>query len=111
MRARLVVIFTIPIVLLFLVLGAAYVSNLARSEQQELFLDRLSDARYLVITARQSLTADDPGLIENDLDRYREVYGIGAAVLNQSGEVWATNGLDVMPAGRGAVRRPGRPAG
>lgn len=96
MRARLVVIFTIPIVLLFVVLGAAYVSNLARSEQQEVFLDRLSDARYLVITARQSLTADDPGLIQNDLDRYREVYGIGAAVLNQSGEVWATNGLDVM---------------
>lgn len=95
MRARLVVVFTIPIMLLFVVLGAAYVSSVARSEQQQLFLDRLSDASYLVITARQSLTADDPGLIQDDLDRYRDVYGIGAAVLNQAGEVWATNGLDV----------------
>ncbi len=95
MRARLVAVFTAPIMLLFVVLGAAYVSNVARSEQQELFLDRLSDASYLVITARQSLTAGDPGLIQDDLERYRQVYGIEAAVLNRTGEVWATNGLDV----------------
>ena len=97
MRARLVVVFTIPIVLLFLVLGAAYVSTVTRSGHQELFLDRLSDASYLVVSARQSLTADDPGLVEDDLRRYREVYGIEAAVLNQAGETWASNGLDVMP--------------
>jgi signal transduction histidine kinase len=96
-RARLVVIFTIPGVLLFVVLGAAYAFTMARSGQQELYLDRLSDTSYLVGSARQSLTADDPGIVAGELERYGEVYGIGAAVLNQSGEVWASNGLDVMP--------------
>lgn len=94
MRARLVVIFTIPGVLLFMLLGAAYATSLARSNQQEMFLDRLSDAGYLVVTARQSLTADDPSIVAGELERYGDVYGISAAVLNQAGETWASNGLD-----------------
>lgn len=97
MRARLVVIFTIPGVLLFITLGAAYAFTVARSGHQELYLDRLSDASYLVGTARQSLTADDPSIVRSELERYGELYGIGAAVLSRSGEVWASNGLDVMP--------------
>lgn len=95
MRARLVVVLTIPLVLVSLVLGAAYVVSAARSAQQELFLDRLGDASYLVVSARQSLTADDPSIVAGDLQRYGEVYGIGAAVLDQAGETWATNGLDI----------------
>ena len=97
MRARLVVIFTIPGVLLFITLGAAYAFTVARSGHQELYLDRLSDTSYLVGSARQSLAADDPGIVSGELERYGEVYGIGAAVLNRSGEVWASNGLDVTP--------------
>jgi signal transduction histidine kinase len=107
-RARLVIVFTIPLVLLFLVLGAAYVSTVARSAQQELFLDRLGDASYLVVNARQSLTADDPGIVADDLRRYREVYGIEAAVLNQAGEIWASNGLDVTPIEERFVALAGR---
>ncbi len=95
MRARLMVIFTIPGVLLFLLLGVAYAASVARSNQQEMFLDRLSDTGYLVVTARQSLTADDPTIVAGELERYGDVYGIGAAVLNQAGETWATNGIDV----------------
>ena len=96
MRARLVVIFTIPGVLLFLLLGAAYAASVARGGQQEMFLDRLSDAGYLVVTARQSLTAEDRSIVADELQRYKAVYGIGAAVVNQSGDTWATNGLDVQ---------------
>jgi signal transduction histidine kinase len=111
MRARLVVILTIPIVALFIFLGAAYASSVARSGQQELFLDRLSDAGHLVVTARQSLAADDPALVAVELERYGEVYGIGAAVLNQAGETWATNGLDVLPIEERFAALAGRRAG
>lgn len=95
MRARLVVVLTIPILAVFGVLGAGYAGNVVWSGQQELFLDRLSDASYLVLTARQSLVADDPSVVADELTRYGEVYDIGATVLDRSGELWATNGLDV----------------
>jgi len=95
MRNRLAIILFVPCVLVLALLGAAYSGNVARANQQEVYLDRLADAGYLVITARQSLTADDPAIVEGDLTRYRDVYGVGAAVVDQSGAVWASNGLDV----------------
>ncbi|MEL7978135.1 HAMP domain-containing sensor histidine kinase [Isoptericola sp. F-RaC21] len=94
MRTRLAIILFVPCVLVLGLLGTAYAGNVARANQQEVYLDRLADAGYLVITARQSLTADDPAIVEGDLDRYREVYGVAAAVVDQSGATWATNGLD-----------------
>ncbi|MGW8566309.1 ATP-binding protein [Isoptericola sp. NPDC055881] len=95
MRTRLAIILFVPCVLVLVLLGAAYSGNVARANQQEVYLDRLADAGYLVITARQSLTSDDPAIVAGDLQRYRDVYGVGATVLDQSGAVWATNGLDV----------------
>lgn len=95
MRTRLAIILFVPCVLVLALLGTAYAGNVARANQQEVYLDRLADAGYLVITARQSLTVDDPAIVEGDLERYREVYGVGAAVVDQSGATWATNGLDV----------------
>ncbi len=76
MRLRLIVVFTIPGVLLYVLLGAAYAMSMARSGQQEVHIDRLADASYLLVTSRQSLLADDPSVV-------------------QSGEVWASNGLNV----------------
>src|ERR671919_780285 len=86
----------------------AYAASVARSNQQEMFLDRLSDAGYLVVTARQSLTADDPSIVAGELERYGDVYGIGAAVLNQAGETWASNGLDVRSIGQRFTALAGR---
>jgi signal transduction histidine kinase len=94
MRTRLAIILFVPCVLVLALLGTAYAGNVARANQQAVYLDRLADAGYLVITARQSLTADDPTIVEGDLARYREVYGVHAAVVDQSGATWATNGLD-----------------
>ncbi|MFI2296303.1 ATP-binding protein [Isoptericola sp. NPDC019571] len=94
MRTRLAIILFVPCVLVLALLGTAYAGNVARANQQGVYLDRLADAGYLVITARQSLAADDPAIVEGDLDRYREAYGVAAAVVDQSGVTWATNGLD-----------------
>jgi signal transduction histidine kinase len=95
MRLRLIVVFTIPGVLLYLLLGAAYAMSSAHSGQQEVHIDRLADASYLIVTARQSLLGDDPTFVQDELDRYLEVYGVGAAVLDESGRIWASNGLNV----------------
>lgn len=94
MRTRLAIILFVPCLLVLALLGTAYAGTVARANQQEVYLDRLADAGYLVVTARQSLTADDPVIVDGDLERYREVYGVDAAVVDQSGALWASNGLD-----------------
>ncbi len=95
MRTRLSIFLFLPSLALLLLLGLAYVASAARSDQQEIYVDRLRDASYLTIVARQSLLADDPELVAADLRRYQEVYGIEAAVLDSSGRPWASNGLAV----------------
>ncbi|MCA5894660.1 HAMP domain-containing histidine kinase [Isoptericola sp. NEAU-Y5] len=94
MRTRLAVILFVPLLIVLAVVGTAYAVSVARADQQSVYLDRLADTGYLVITARQSLLADNPEIVEGDLDRYRDVYGIDAAVLDQSGGTWASNGLE-----------------
>lgn len=94
MRTRLAAILFFPTLLLLLVLGAAYVGSDAREGQQQVVLDRLRDVSYLTELARQSLVTEDQDLVVTDLERYQEVYGIGAVVVDESGSVWASNGLD-----------------
>jgi signal transduction histidine kinase len=94
-RTRLAVILFVPSLLLLVLLGMAYAVSAARSEQQQVYVDRLGDASYLGVVARQSLRADDPALIRGDLQRYQEVYGVEAAIVDSSGRTWATNGLAV----------------
>jgi signal transduction histidine kinase len=92
-RLRLVVVLTIPIVILFLVLGAAHGRNLAHSAQLELFLDRFGDISHFVPGARQALGDDDPVAIRSELERYGEVYGVDALLLDRTGDVVAGNGI------------------
>ncbi|GAA1736623.1 HAMP domain-containing sensor histidine kinase [Isoptericola hypogeus] len=108
MRTRLAVILYVPLLLVLAVVGTAYAASVARADQQAVFLDRLADTGYLVITARQSLLADDPAIVAGDLERYRDVYGIDAAVLDQAGATWATNGLDAADVDERAAALAGR---
>lgn len=95
MRSRLAALVYVPLALVILLLGMLYASSVTRAHQQEVFLDRLRDASYLVLPARQAIVADDPSLVAGDLERYRQVYGIGAAVVDQAGVTVAAEGLDV----------------
>ncbi|WP_203337754.1 sensor histidine kinase [Nocardioides limicola] len=108
MRSRLALILFVPSLLLLILLGVAYTITVARVNQQHVFVDRLRDASYLAIVARQSLRADDPTVVAGDLDRYLQVYGIEAAVLDTSGEIWASNGLDVGGVAARSVALSGR---
>jgi signal transduction histidine kinase len=93
-RSRLVVALTVPIVVVYLVLGAAYARSLAHSAHLELFLDRLSDASLFVTSARAAFGGGDPVALRSELQRYGEVYDIEAAVLDRHGEVIVGNGFD-----------------
>ncbi|WP_277207210.1 sensor histidine kinase [Isoptericola croceus] len=96
MRNRLAALVYVPLALVILLLGMLYASSVTRAHQQEVFLDRLRDASYLVLPARQAILADDPSLVAGDLARYREVYGIGTAVVDQAGVTLVAEGLDVQ---------------
>ncbi|GAA1979083.1 HAMP domain-containing sensor histidine kinase [Isoptericola halotolerans] len=95
MRGRLAAIVYVPLVLVIVVLGAVSAGSITRAHQQEVLLERLRDVTYLVLPARQAVLADDPSLVAGDLQRYREVYGIGAAVVDQAGSTLVAEGLDV----------------
>ena len=95
MRARLTAVLLVPLALLYIVLGVAYGRSDAQSLQLETYLDRLSDTTQLVVSARQALGVDDPVTMRSELDRYHEVYGIGALLLNSSGEVIVANELSL----------------
>ncbi|PRZ04197.1 signal transduction histidine kinase [Isoptericola sp. CG 20/1183] len=96
MRSRLAAVVYVPLALVILLLGMLYASSVTRAHQQEVFLDRLRDTSYLVLPARQAILADDPSLVAGDLERYRQVYGIGAAVVDQAGATVAAEGIEVQ---------------
>ncbi|WP_418275319.1 ATP-binding protein [Isoptericola jiangsuensis] len=84
----------VPIALVLVLLGMFLVASITRAQQQEVFIDRQRDAAYLVITARQAILAGDPSIVQADLERYRAVYGIRSAVVDQAGAPVAGAGLD-----------------
>jgi signal transduction histidine kinase len=95
-RSRLAAIVYVPLALVILLLGMLYAGSLTQAYQREVFLDRLRDVTYLVLPARQAVLADDPSLVAGDLARYREVYGISAAVVDQAGTTLVADGLEVQ---------------
>lgn len=87
MRPR---ILTVLIGLLLVVLGALGVPlavAFAASEAQHLFVDRLGDAERLASIALQADADDDTRLLRAELQRYEEVYGIAAALVDTDGTV------------------------
>jgi len=78
---------------ILLVLAGAYAWSAARSVQQEVSNQQLSDLSYFLTGARQSLRAGDPEIVAAELQRYSELYDTQIAVLDRSGAVWAAGGL------------------
>ena len=89
MRARLFVVFLVPLTCILLALGGAYAWSVNRSIQQEFSNQQLGDLSYFVTSARQALRASNPGIVEAEMTRYSELYGAQIAVVDRSGAVWA----------------------
>lgn len=95
MRRRLVIVFLVPLVAILLSLGGATAWSATRSIQQAFYTEQLGDLGYFVTSARQALRSGGPAVIDAEVQRFHEVYGIDVAVFDLTGSVWASGGRDV----------------
>lgn len=115
MRTRLLATVLSLVVLVLLGLGVPLALIVASSEQQRLFLDRLTVTSRLASLAQRPLLDGNPDTLSEVLQRYEQVYGLTAAVVDQDGKLvaWspprpALTGTEVMADLNGALagRRP-----
>jgi signal transduction histidine kinase len=107
-RVRLQGIVLTLVALLVFGLGIPLATTIAAGAQQDLFLDRLTDTARFASLAQRPLLDNKPQLLDPDLRRYTEVYGVQVVVFDQDG-----NAVDTVP-GPGAARidvRAGRITG
>lgn len=89
MRRRLIIVFLVPLVAILLTLGGAAGWGAARSIQQAFYAEQLGDLGYFVTSARQSLRSGSSAVVDAEVMRFREVYGIDVMVFDLAGSVWA----------------------
>ncbi|MEU3622059.1 sensor histidine kinase [Amycolatopsis coloradensis] len=89
MRVRLQAIVLTLVAALVFGLGIPLALSVAASAQLDLFLDRLTDTSRFASLAQRPLVENRPGLIEDELRRYTEVYDVPVMVVDQDGEIVA----------------------
>jgi signal transduction histidine kinase len=94
-RSRLLGIVLALVVLVLLGLGLPLGRGVAAAEQQELFLDRLTDTSRFASVAQQTLIDGQPKLLEPAMKRYEDVYGIAVVLLDRDRNVLAASREDV----------------
>ncbi|AZS40010.1 Swarming motility regulation sensor protein RssA [Microbacterium oxydans] len=94
MRRRLILVFLIPLVAILAGLGGAAGWSAAQSVQQAFYAQQIGDLGYFVTSARQALRSGSAAVIEAEVERFREVYGIEVTVFDLGGGVWAAADQD-----------------
>ncbi len=95
MRSRLLGIVLALVVLVLLGLGLPLGREFAAAEQQDLFLDRLTDTSRFASVAQQTVLDNQPTLLEPAMRRYEEVYGIAVVLIDRDRNVLASSRADV----------------
>lgn len=95
MRNRLYVVLLAPLIVILLALGSAYAVSISRSIQQDFVSQQVGDLSYFATGARQALRADNPAIVESEMDRYSELYDAEIAVIDQAGTIWASGSVRV----------------
>lgn len=90
MRARLLVVLLAPLIIILLALGSAFAWTISRSIQQDFLSQQLGDLSYFATGARHALRADNPGIVESEIERYSELYDAEIAVIDRGGTIWAS---------------------
>ncbi|WP_431877732.1 sensor histidine kinase [Amycolatopsis sacchari] len=85
MRSRLLPVVGVLVVLVLLGLGVPLALSLSGSAYQQLSLDRLTLTARLASLGQRALLDGTEGELAATLDRYREVYGFTAALVDQDG--------------------------
>ena len=85
MRSRILPVVLFLVVLVLLGLGIPLALSIASSEQESMFLDRVTSTERLASLAQQPLVDGQTTVLGQVLQRYAEVYGFTAAVLDEDG--------------------------
>ena len=93
MRSRLLGIVLTLVVIVLVGMGVPLGRGVAQTEQQEMFLDRLTDTTRFASVAQRPFIDDQPWVLESELRRYHELYGIRVALLGRDGQVVASAGV------------------
>ncbi|MEC3973998.1 sensor histidine kinase [Amycolatopsis sp. H20-H5] len=91
MRVRLQGIVLTLVALLVFGLGIPLALSVASSVQQRLFLDRLTDTARFASLAQRPLVDNNREVLDAELRRYNDVYGVLVVVLNQDGKLVASS--------------------
>lgn len=116
MRRRLTASYLILLVLVLVALEVPLAVTYAGRAAERLIADRLADATRYATLAEPALRNAETDALQLELARYDEVYGIAAAVLDQSGQLLVSS-RDDFPLDDEEVHRQidlalaGRPAG
>ncbi|MEU4802455.1 ATP-binding protein [Actinosynnema sp. NPDC023587] len=95
MRSRLLGIVLTLVVVVLVGMGVPLGRGVAAGEQQEMFLDRLTDTARFASVAQRPLIDDQPAVLDRELARYQDLYGIRVALLDRSGRVVAASGSGI----------------
>lgn len=96
MRTRLLGMVWFLVALVVVGLGVPLALSVAGAEQRNLFLDRLTDTTRFASMAQRPLLDDQPELLQEELRRYSELYGIDVVVVDQD-RVPAVSSGDRVP--------------
>ena len=89
MRRRLTVVFLVPLIVVLVALGGVTGWSAARSVQQSFYAEQLGDLGYFATSARQALRSGSPAVMDAEVRRFQEVYGIEVTVFDLTGSPWA----------------------
>ncbi len=95
MRSRLLVVVSVLVGLLAVGLGVPLAAAGASGETQRLFADRLGDTTRFAALAQRPVADSDLAALTAELERYDELYGITAAVLDPQGRPLARSRPDL----------------
>lgn len=87
MRRRLLVTVLFLVVLVVVGLGVPLGLSDARTQQQRLFVDRLTDTVYFASIAQRPITEATASRLAEEIVRYDDVYGVEVAVVKRDGTV------------------------
>jgi signal transduction histidine kinase len=92
MRVRLVGTYLALLVLVLLALELPLAANVAASRTQELVIDRNADAARFASLADPALRTGKSVFLDDDLQRYHDLYGIAAAIADRDGKLISATG-------------------
>jgi signal transduction histidine kinase len=104
-RARLILVLNTLVICSLLALGVPLATSIVRQHQDALFQDRLDDTTRFAAIAAGAPFGTSSSNLGAELNRYHDVYGISAAVVDRQRSAWAStpgypgNGADDVPSG------------